>query len=183
MSWGALLQPDLVIDGSILSLTPEILEKYQLQGLVLDVDETLVPMKLQQVSEELMFWVEQVRPVAKIWLVSNNLSENRIGNIARSLNLPYLFGASKPSRRKLRQAVTQMNLPVERVAMVGDRLFTDVLAGNRLGMFTVLVEPIVKPASTWEPYSVRNLEVWLSQALGATLPAKQQNLKIHDESL
>ena len=55
--------------------------------------------------------------------------------------MPYILGAAKPSRRKLRQAVDGMNLPVDQVAMVGDRLFTDVLAGNRLGMFTILVEP------------------------------------------
>jgi predicted HAD superfamily phosphohydrolase YqeG len=29
--------------------------------------------------------------------------------------------------------------------MVGDRLFTDVLAGNRLGLFTILVEAMVNP--------------------------------------
>ena len=181
MSWGSNLQPDLVLEGSILNLTPAILEQYRLKGLVLDVDETLVPMKVQQASEELLLWVEEVRQVAKMWLVSNNLSENRIGNIARALNLPYLFGASKPSRRKLRQAVAQMNLPVEQVGMVGDRLFTDVLAGNRLGMFTILVEPIGKPGIAWEPYSVRNMEVWLSQMLGASLPAKEQNLKNHNK--
>ena len=28
------------------------------------------------------------------------------------------------------------------MALIGDRLFTDVLAGNRLGLYTVLVRPI-----------------------------------------
>ncbi len=173
MSWGKLLQPDLVLGGSILSLTPQILQQNQLRGLVLDVDETLVPLKVAQASAELQAWVAEVRPVTALWLVSNNLSENRIGRIANSLNLPYIAGAAKPSRRKLRQAVDGMNLPVEQVAMVGDRLFTDVLAGNRLGMFTILVEPMIDPAAAARRYRWRAFEVWVSQALGATLTPKQ----------
>jgi HAD superfamily phosphatase (TIGR01668 family) len=146
MSWISNLQPDLILGGPILSLTPDILQHYQLKGLVLDVDETLVPLRVSQASDELRQWVEQIRPVVSVWLVSNNLSQTRISSIAKSLNLPYMLGAGKPSRRKLKKAAEAMNLSVEQVAMVGDRLFTDVLAGNRLGMFTILVEPMLDPA-------------------------------------
>jgi len=52
--------------------------------------------------------------------------------------------------------------------MVGDRLFTDVLAGNRLGMFTILVEPMVETGGK-KKFSLRNFEVWLSQKLGVSL--------------
>ena len=159
-----------------MTLTPEILQKYQIKGLVLDVDDTLVPLKVAEASPDLHQWVEDIRQVAQMWLVSNNLSETRIGRIARALNLPYIYGASKPSRRKLRQAQAAMNLPVEQVGMVGDRLFTDVLAGNRLGMFTILVEPIVPAAVAIETLGLRAFEVWLSQILGATLPPRQQKL-------
>jgi len=182
MSWGEILQPDLILGGSILSLTPEMLQQYNLKGLVLDVDETLVPINSAEASEALLLWVEQIRQVAVLWLVSNNLSKTRISNIAKALNLPYLLGASKPSRRKLRQAVEAMNLPVEQVGMVGDRLFTDVLAGNRLGMFTILVDPMVDPSIAARSYPIRSLEVWLSQALGVSLQALQQNLKNTDKS-
>lgn len=170
MSWGKLLQPDLVLGDSILSLTADVIRQYGLKGLVLDVDETLVPMTLSQASDELRHWVEDLRPHAALWLVSNNLSQNRISRIAESLDLPYILGARKPSRRKLRQAVQAMDIPFEQVAMVGDRLFTDVLAGNRLGMFTILVEPMVDPAKVVRRYPVRTFEVWLSQVLGASLP-------------
>lgn len=176
MSWNELLQPDLILEASVLSLTPDILQQYRLKGLVLDVDETLVPIRATEASVALRQWVEQTRQVASLWLVSNNLSDTRIGGIARSLNLPYILGAVKPSRRKLRQAVTAMNLPLEQVAMVGDRLFTDVLAGNRLGMFTILVEPIVTPGEAIRSYPIRNFEVLLSQFLGASLPPKKQKL-------
>jgi uncharacterized protein len=173
MSWGKLLQPDLILGNSILSLTPEVLQRQNLKGLVLDVDETLVPISMTQASDELRQWVELISPTIDLWLVSNNLSQARIGRIAKSLNLPYILGAQKPSRRKLRQALTAMNLPVEQVAMVGDRLFTDVLAGNRLGMFTILVEPMVNPARLNQRHFLRDLEVWLSKFLGVSILPKQ----------
>lgn len=177
MDWNKLLQPDLILEGSVLCLTPDVLQQYQIKGLVLDVDDTLVPFKVTQASPDLQHWVTQTREVAQMWLVSNNTSNTRIGGIARSLDLPYIYGAVKPSRRKLRQALTAMNLPVEHVAMVGDRLFTDVLAGNRLGMFTILVEPFVTPGEAVRSHPIRNFEVLLSQFIGMSLPTKKQPVK------
>ncbi len=169
MSWGKLLQPDLVLGDSVVHLTPELLQQHQIKGMVLDVDETLVPITEKSVSEDLKGWIDTLKPHVSLWLVSNNISQVRIGSIADTLNLPYISGAAKPSRRKLKRAVEAMDLPVEQVAMVGDRLFTDVLAGNRLGMFTILVEPMVHPDMMPPVNSVRNIEVWISKMLGATL--------------
>jgi len=177
MFWGNLLQPNLILHGTVLDLTPEVLKEHGLKGLVLDVDETLVPFRTAQVSEELLPWVEAVRQVASLWLVSNNISEARIRRIGKTLDVPYISGAGKPSRRKLRRAVEAMQLPVEQVGMVGDRLFTDVLAGNRLGLFTVLVEPMLAPNQISNRSSVHSLEVWISQALGASLPSQSTKIK------
>ena len=182
MSKRALLQPDLILGGTIVNLTVDLVRHYELRGLILDVDETLVPLRQKEAAPELQQWVASIREITPNWLVSNNLSQNRIGGIAESLDLPYILGAKKPSRRNLKQAATEMNLPVEKVAMVGDRLFTDVLAGNRLGMFTILVEPMVDPAIAARSYPIRNFEVWVSQILGVSLAAKQHDATKSDYS-
>ncbi|MBF2057379.1 MAG: YqeG family HAD IIIA-type phosphatase [Cyanobacterium sp. T60_A2020_053] len=171
MSKTLLLQPDLVLGDTVIHLTPEVIRAKNLRGLVLDVDETLIPFRESELSPELLQWVTEIRPFVDLWLVSNNLSRNRIGNIADALNVPYIFGAGKPSRKKLRQAVEAMKHPVNQVAMVGDRIFTDVLAGNRLGMFTILVEPMVVnvESSADNFFSIRNFEVWFSQKIGISL--------------
>jgi len=177
MTWNKLLQPDLILESSVLNLTPDIIQQYGLKGLVLDVDETLVPLKVGKASPELQQWVAEMRISTELCLVSNNLSQSRIGGIARSLNLPYYLGAAKPSRRKIRAALTGMNLPPHQVGMVGDRLFTDIIAGNRLGMFTILVDPIVHPDAALRSHPIRNFEVWLSEILGASITPKER--KIH----
>jgi uncharacterized protein len=168
-----LLQADLVLNRSVLDLTPEILARYQIDGLVLDVDDTIVPIGSSKAQPELTQWIEEIRQIVPLWLVTNNPSQVRIGAIADSLSLPYFLGAGKPSRRKLRQAVAEMQLEPARVAMVGDRIFTDVLAGNRMGMFTILIEPIVSQDSTFSFHILRQVEFAIARLLGVSFTTKR----------
>lgn len=164
-----LLQPDLVLGRSVLDITPEILSRYQIEGLVLDVDDTIVPIGNAIAQPELAVWIEEIRQIVPLWLVTNNPSHVRIGAIADSLSLPYFLSAAKPSRRRLRQAVAEMKIEPARVAMVGDRIFTDVLGGNRMGMFTILIEPIVSIDSTLGFNLLRRVEFAIAWVLGVSL--------------
>jgi uncharacterized protein len=168
-----LLQPDLVLGGTVLELTPELLSRYQIEGMILDVDDTIVPIGTSTAQPELTAWIEEIRQVVPLWLVTNNPSEVRIGAIAESLSLPYFLSAAKPSRRKLRQAAEAMSLHPDRVAMVGDRVFTDVLAGNRIGMFTILIEPIVEADSIPGFKLIRTIEFAIARLLGVSFTAKK----------
>ncbi|TAF56306.1 MAG: YqeG family HAD IIIA-type phosphatase [Oscillatoriales cyanobacterium] len=166
-SWSNLLKPDITLGESILHLSPQIIQDRGLRGLVLDVDETLVPFRYADVSDELTGWLREMREhVEALWLVSNNINATRIGSIAESLDLPYIHFAGKPFRRKLARAVNAMQLPPAQVGMVGDRLLTDVLAGNRLGMCTILVEPMLAPGDPPRVSHVRSLETWISKTFG-----------------
>jgi uncharacterized protein len=165
----SLLQPNLALQDNILKLSPDLIKMHGLKGLILDVDDTLVPTWDREVPVEVLEWLNEMKSVVDLWLVSNNVSHSRIRRIATAMDLPYLLRAGKPSRRKIRQAAESMNLPLEQIAMVGDRVFTDVLAGNRLGMFTILVRPMGDPTRFDQKLMLRSFEIWLSKRLGATL--------------
>ncbi len=173
MSWVTLLQPDLILEQSVLGITPALLQAKGLKGLVLDVDETIVPVGRKQLDPDVRAWVSDIQKVVPLSLVSNNVGYDRIRQIAAGMMLdkpvPFIASAGKPSRRKLRTAAAQMGLPFEQIAMVGDRLFTDVLAGNRVGLFTILVEPMLEPNSRDPKNLLRGAEFWISRQLGVTL--------------
>ena len=140
---------------------------------MLDVDDTIVPIGSSLAEPELILWIEQTRQLVPVWLVTNNPNQVRIGAIAASLSLPYFLSAAKPSRKKLRQAVAAMRMEPARVAMVGDRVFTDVLAGNRMGMFTILIEPMVGAESILSFGLIRRIELAIARLLGVSFATKQ----------
>ncbi len=169
MSRIKLLQPDLILEDSVLGITPELLERQGIKGLILDVDETIVPVGRKLLDADVLAWAQAIKEVVPLSLVSNNTGQTRISQIADSLQVPFVASAAKPSRRKLRTAASAMDLPFAQIAMVGDRLFTDVLAGNRVGLFTILVAPMLEPNSKDPKNLLRSTEFWISQQLGVTL--------------
>ena len=173
-----LISPDLVLSAPIYAITPQLMETHRLRGLILDVDNTLIGDDEAVASEEIHLWVESMRSQYPIWLASNNFSDRRIQRVAESLNLPYRSRAGKPSRRVVRQVLEAMELPASQVAMVGDRLFTDTIVGNRLGLFTILVQPpceelVFKPsiATIFKARSsfLRNWEIWIARKSGVKI--------------
>ncbi|MFI0401579.1 MAG: YqeG family HAD IIIA-type phosphatase [Cyanobium sp.] len=140
-----LLTPDWTPGCALPQLTMEALEAQAgapIRALVIDVDRTLLPHRSSQLPPIAERWLQEVGAQRPIHLFSNNPSKRRIGGLSEQLGFPYTAGAAKPRSGALRRVIQNLKVPPSQVALVGDRVFTDVLAGNRLGLFTVLVKPI-----------------------------------------
>lgn len=95
-----------------------------------------------EVPRQLMGWVDALRHDSfKLCLVSN-AKVSRARQMGRKLSLPVIAPALKPMHGPFKQGLRCLGLSAEEVAVIGDQIFTDVLGGNRMGMYTILVDPI-----------------------------------------
>jgi uncharacterized protein len=136
-----LLTPNLYLNN-IFEIDADHLKSLGIKGIITDMDNTLVPWSDRTVYPRLAEWFAHLKGKGfKVFIVSNN-SKDRGGQLARELDIPAIWYAIKPRRRAFRKALEQMRLSPEEVAVVGDQIFTDVLGGNRLGLYTIHVTPI-----------------------------------------
>jgi uncharacterized protein len=162
-----LLTPDWLPGTSLAHLPLQELVDRGIRALVLDVDRTLLPRRQATMPIQAELWLRHARERMPLHLLSNNPSRRRIGAVADTMGLPYTTSAGKPRRAALRKVLLELDLPSAQVALVGDRLFTDVLVGNRMGLFTVLVKPIDPDGEPCRQDRLQNLELRMARWVGS----------------
>ena len=80
----------------------------------------------------------------KLLIVSNNKAE-RVTPFAETLGLHFVPNGAKPLPKGFKQAIAELRaegIPKNRIAAVGDQIFTDILGANLAGIRSVFVYPI-----------------------------------------
>jgi len=133
--------PSLYVD-EISEIPLAMLKKKGISGLIIDLDNTIAPWDQPMLTQSAEKWLYQAKTSGfKICLVSNSII-SRVNYFKEELNIPGIPMAQKPRRTSFRKAMGTMALSEKQVAVIGDQIFTDVLGGNRLNLYTILVNPI-----------------------------------------
>jgi len=135
--------PALALE-KVQDITPEILDKYNIKGIILDIDNTLVPQYTKEPDEQCIKWIENIRKAGYKLCIVSNASQSRVDRFNNKLSLKTIHRAFKPSVKSFNKGAELMGLKNENVAVVGDQIFTDIYGGNKAGMFTILVKPLKK---------------------------------------
>jgi len=146
----SLVTPHLQLE-SILELKIERLRSLGLDGLLLDLDCTLKDYPDNGFRREVMDWVQTLSSNGIILCILSNARPRRIEPLARELKIPFVAQAFKPFPFGCRIAMRRLQLNPQQTALVGDQLFSDILAGRLAGLFTILV----RPTSPEEPLFTR----------------------------
>jgi len=137
-----LLKPKCNLNNAINFLPINDLLNKQISAIILDVDGTLISGKNISISKNIKEWIFKAKEHFYIYLVSNNPSKRRIKQIAEQLDLEYSYAASKPRKKTLENVLKGIKYKPNEIALIGDRIFTDILVGNRLGLYTILVDSV-----------------------------------------
>lgn len=137
------IYPDLYLEN-VKEITLELLNKHKIKGLILDVDNTLIDYD-KNFLEGTKQWCDNLKEKnIKICILSNTNKVKKVEKVAKILDLEYIYFAHKPNKQGFYKAQKLLGLKVGEIATVGDQIFTDVLGGNKVGMFTILTKPIDK---------------------------------------
>ena len=133
----------------VTQIDKQIVDKYNIKALILDVDNTLMDYDRELISG-LTEWKALMDSLGvKMMIVSNSNKLEKVTKAANHLQIEYISFAKKPTKGGLRRAQKMLQVPPQNIAVVGDQIFTDVLGANRCKMISVLVKPVAEKDILW----------------------------------
>jgi HAD superfamily phosphatase (TIGR01668 family) len=163
--------PDYMVKR-INDLDPEDLKSIGVKGVLLDLDNTLLPWKSKEMPPETLEWIDRCRTVGlTLCLVSNTRNMDRLRDMADMMGLPAVAPTKmKPSRSGFLRALEILGLKADQAVMIGDQMFTDVWGGNRAGIRTIWVERMAEReffGTRFSRMAERLLSRWIHKGHGA----------------
>ena len=108
--------------------------------MLIDVDGPLINRKSNRIPKAVKDWISESKKFFSSYLISNNPSEKRISKIAKDLDIRYKFNALKPRKKATLDVINEIKCDSKNIVIIGDRIFTDIIVGNRCNIKTILVK-------------------------------------------
>jgi uncharacterized protein len=138
------VKPSLIIED-ITSMDLDALKAQGIRGFIFDLDNTIMAPRTGTLEDRIGAWLTILQAEGfKCLVLSNNKKADYCQKAEQVLNIPVISHAAKPRRAKFREAMQMLGLQAHEIAMVGDRPLTDIWVGQRMGAYTILVDPLIK---------------------------------------
>ena len=133
--------PDYYYDD-ISKIDIEVLKKGGYKAVICDLDNTLDCHETKTPSQNALLFLDKLKTHGFTLCVISNGKEERVKKYLSGLDIPYIAKAGKPLKKSYLSALKTIGFTTNETVFIGDQIFTDVWGANRLGIATVLVEPI-----------------------------------------
>jgi len=126
---------------SIFDIKYDILKKKNIKVLIFDSDNTIITYDEKVPDKKVVELFQRLSNDFKLFIASNNKKE-RVRRIGNHLNVHAFYSVVKPTKKIRKLLLRKFSVKMEEVAMIGDQIVTDIFMGNRLHMYTILVDPL-----------------------------------------
>ena len=137
------MKPEKVYESLVLIPWGELYAQ-GIKTALLDFDNTLGPDHATEPEEFSFNCIKMIEEQGIKCILVSNAKSGRSAKIAEMLGIPCVTYANKPGTSGVMKAMEIMNSTPSTSVMVGDQVFTDVIAGNRAGLRTFMVEKLYK---------------------------------------
>jgi HAD superfamily phosphatase (TIGR01668 family) len=128
---------------SLAAISLDDLQARKIAFLLLDLDNTIAQWQRLEIPEEVAAWIADAQHRGmKVCIASNTRNSGRLNDISGRLGVSSVCRALKPRKKAFASAMALIGADPSRTAVIGDQLLTDVLGGNRAGLYTILVSPM-----------------------------------------
>ncbi|MBQ7063743.1 MAG: YqeG family HAD IIIA-type phosphatase [Firmicutes bacterium] len=165
-----LLFPDQYVE-SVHAIDYEELYRQGIRLLLFDNDNTLELYTTQLPGPEVRALFRRLHEIGfQMYLLSNG-RESRVEHFGAVLNVPYFYRIGKPSPKGVRLAMEATGHTPQETVVIGDQIFTDLLAGKLAGAGAILTKPIslevdelvTRPKRPFERLVIRRYLKWLKR--------------------
>lgn len=135
--------PDIYAQ-SIFTINYKALKKSGIKCLIFDLDNTLVPINATMPDVKEKELIEGLKDMGFKVILMSNSAKPRLEPFKEGFNIDTAASSRKPLKRKYQKILRIYNFKVTEVAAIGDQLMTDIFGANRMGITSILVNPISK---------------------------------------
>ena len=128
--------------NSIAEIEEDFFTKHGIKYALLDIDNTLVSYTSPLADDNARAFLKRLKEEEiKYAFVSNN-HKKRVEAFAKEFGAFFVNDSGKPLLFGIKRAMRHLGAGKENTVLIGDQVFTDVYAGKRAGLLTVMVDPI-----------------------------------------
>jgi len=136
-----MVKPDKIFK-KIYDITPQFVKDNNIKGLLVDMDNTLLPWHDTKLSRESLDWLKMmIQNGVNICVITNSGNE-RTSKVMENTGFEYIHTAFKPFPFSFIKAKRKLQVKKENIYVVGDQMVTDVLGSKIAGLKCILVDPI-----------------------------------------
>ena len=114
--------------------------RYNVEAIIVDVDDTLRK-NMKPIPLYIKKWLIALTKSFKVIALSNGI-DNNIASYLKSIGVLYIPFAKKPFKKSFIHVTRVLKTKPNRILVIGDSLFNDVLGGKRCSMKTALVNKL-----------------------------------------